>query len=147
MALDRFVYWKDERPTDEQLKMIVEDFFGGAGTLGDNYMKADGRPWWIVSLPGAPSHPLRRAFGLGKDMPTVTEENDERDPVGKERWIEVYVAANYIDVMTRQMDHYTHCLAEGLANILCKAFKGERREPDDFEPTEFGDTEDPAGPV
>ena len=33
MALDRFIYWNDERPTNAQIMLV--DFVGGGGVVAD----------------------------------------------------------------------------------------------------------------
>jgi hypothetical protein len=43
-----------------------------------------------------------------------------------ERFIEVYVADDNVDVMTRQADEFTNALAEGLASLIARKFKGKR---------------------
>jgi len=35
MALDRFIYWNDERPTNAQIKQMLVDFVGGGGVVAD----------------------------------------------------------------------------------------------------------------
>ncbi len=48
MALDRFVTWQKEKPTDEQLLHVLEDFLGGIGEISN--ISHTGRPWWIIEL-------------------------------------------------------------------------------------------------
>src|ERR1019366_9963794 len=103
------------KPTDEQLRQVVEDFFNGVGEISDNYSRKHERPWWIVLLPGTPSNPLKRIF------PEVFEH---QPPGGKERWLEVVVDDGSVDVLTRQADDFTNALADGLAEVLCRGWSG-----------------------
>ncbi len=118
MSLDRFIYWQDKKPTDEQLLHVVEDFMGGVGEIDDNYQK-DGHPWWIVLLPGSPSHPLSRIY---------PEMMQYQPPPGVDRCLEVCVADDCVDIITRQADDFTNALAEGLAEVMCRAWGGRRSE-------------------
>ena len=114
MALDRFVRWRLGKPTDVELRMIIEDYVRGVGTLEDKPQK-NGRPWFFITLPGKPSHPLTRISDVSKRPP----------PPDKERWFEVFVDDDSVDVMTRQSDEFTGVVADGLGTLLARFYKAE----------------------
>jgi hypothetical protein len=118
MALDRFITWQDEKPTDEQLLFVLEDFLGGVGEITNDPTK-EGHPWWTIKLPGTPTHPLRRAFNIEGPM------------LHEERWFEVYVADDHIDVMTRLGDAFTNALADKFAEVVCRAWRAKSGLPAD----------------
>lgn len=97
MAYDRFIYWKDIKPSFEQLDTFIRDFFDIAGEV-DFKDSA-----WVISLPGKPKNPVFNG----------------------ERCIEVFKHGNSIDVITRQQDNFTTCLANGLASCIARFFEAE----------------------
>lgn len=102
MASDRFIRWGEDRPTKEQIQFVLEDYFGSAAEV-----KWD-KDRFYVTLPGKPSFPFRR---IVPDMARAAETQDER-------WIEVWMNEDSLDVMTRMMDHYTNDLARGLTAVI-----------------------------
>lgn len=97
MALDRFVYWKkDEVPNGAQLHCMIEDYVRGLGAEVKWCLDR-----FFVTLPGVCSHPF------------------EED---RERWIEVYVGEDHVDVITRSMDAVTNAIADGLV----RQWEGDR---------------------
>jgi len=112
MALDRFVYWNDQRPLIKELRGILEDYLGGIGKIED--ISRRDHPWWTVTLPGKPTMPFRRISGYERRGEAV-EEN-------KERWFEVFVDDKYVDVMTRQTDEFTNTVAQGFAELLARFY-------------------------
>jgi len=108
-------------PTQRQIESVIEDFFGGAGTI----------TWkgkcCTIELPGQPSHPYR---SLRKDI-------DLNEVVAHEdgRWIEVFVDPKYLDVITRMQDRFTGCLADQLARTF--AHWWEARLEDSVEIIDF----------
>lgn len=108
MALDRFVYFKkDRRPTEKEAELVVRNYFGGCGTVE----WSDDR--WIVSLPGTPTWVFE-----GIEPGTARERNAER-------WIEVYLGDDNVDVITRRQDEFTNALASGLAEVFARYWEGE----------------------
>ncbi len=99
MSLDRFVYWKDRKPTKSEIRVLCEDFVGQAGTV--SWSAECGR--FIVDLPGECSDPCRRVLGRQLFSP------------GEKRWIEVFIHDDAIDIITRMQDPFTNALAERLA--------------------------------
>lgn len=114
MALDRFIRFKDNIPTVEQLKLIMEDYFNGLGTIDYSHEKV-----WYISIPGKPSFPFKRI-----DPAFFDRDKNYQD----ERWIEfdycTLESHKSVDVMTRHADHLTNDLARGLAETIARYFSG-----------------------
>lgn len=110
MGADRFVYWKEKKPSKEEIQKILEDFIGGAGTLAE---WGNGR--FGIDLKGENSFPFRR----------IPDALKHHFPI-KERFIEVFVHPHCIDILTRQADEYTHSVAEGMAAMFARFFEGSR---------------------
>lgn len=99
MALDRFVTWHKERPTQRQIETALRRFVGGAATIKFSESR------YHVKLPGTPTYVFAST-----------------QPQQKERWIEVYVDkdGNYVDIITRSQDEFTNALAEGFADSIAR---------------------------
>ena len=114
MSVDRFVYFKERKPTKIELSSVLQDY------LSDVYSKfTDDGSRMIVKLPGAPSFPFKRVV---------------KNPVPEahtERWFEVYYASLdgridcCIDVITRQTDEFTDVVATGFATLVARYWRGE----------------------
>ena len=135
MALDRFVNFKDKKPTVRQLKILLEDYLNGAGEI--DYSKVNQKTLYVV-LPGKPSFPFRRMEPKLKAHQTLFDEV-------KERWFEVcFVSLNQshqikkdkdsgekykigpnIDVITRLADEYTNIVAAGFAELVARYYQAE----------------------
>ena len=113
MALDRFVYWKRQKPTRKQVIGVAKNFFGDAALI------KDGGDRLFVTLPGTTSDPTAGLKHLMHD-PVVGEKG--------ERWIEVYIDTKYVDVITRMADPYTNALAAGLAELYRRYWQGELQD-------------------
>lgn len=113
VTLDRVVRWKEQRPTAEQLQLLLEDFFNGAAELRWDQDR------WFCALPGKPCEPFKR---LRDDVVT----RDSQMGMDITRWIEVWLSDESVYVMTRHADRFTNALAEELANLLAWGWKGER---------------------
>lgn len=112
MASDRFVEFREARPSLVEASAFVRDFFGGLGVIEDVPWQK-GRPWWMVTLPGAWSDPVRG-----------------RPPEQPERWLEVWPhgpvdALSAVNVETRSADPLTAALADGLAAAFARRWPGE----------------------
>ena len=109
MAADRFITWdKDkEKPTNEQILFILEDFLGGVGDLGTPDLGKRGGTI-IVRLPGKPTNPFTRVM--------------DREPLHlrKERFFEVLITRSDVDVLTREADFFTDGLATTFAKLLAR---------------------------
>lgn len=123
MGLDRFVLFKGEKPTLEQLRLILEDYLGGLGTI--DYQ--DG--CWFVSFPGKPSFPFKRSHPDYAYM---------GGGLNNERWFEVYIGSldqekgenmgPNVDIITRMQDELTNNIAAGFAKLLRRFYKAESDE-------------------
>ena len=114
MASDRFIWFKGEHkvPSKDDVESVLKNFFGeGTATLS----WGEGR--FYATLPGTPSFPFR-------ELPDALRDPFEGEG-DRERWIEVYMDTDNIDVMTRGMDEYTNVLAEGIAGMIARYWQGE----------------------
>ena len=152
MSLDRFVYFHDRKPTADQVRCVIEDFFGTAATVeltspGSN-PDSTITHWWVVRLPGTPTNPFLKvlwAESVARGQALLADLNAGR----QERAFEVVydsasalydysqckTDADYdtakpigigvsVDVLTRQADAYTNSLAAGLAEELRRFWSG-----------------------
>lgn len=75
----------------------------------------------IVTVPGKPSYPFAWTEHAKKSHPDLHDE----------RWIEVWFLhgdKRGIDIVTRQADHFTNALAEGLASTISRYYQAEHHE-------------------
>lgn len=100
MGLDRFVYWKERRPTATELEQILRNYFDAAA---QSFAFAGAR--WTITLFGRPTSPFKGIAGA----PAGVQHQQYA-----ERWIEVHVHDDCIDIETKQQDDYTNDLAGGL---------------------------------
>lgn len=123
MGFDRFVLFDKEKPTLEELKLILEDYLGGLGAI--DYQEG----CWFVTFPGTPSFPFKRShpdyayMGAG---------------LHSERWFEVYVGSldqkpgeamgPNVDVITRMQDELVGNIADGFAKLLRRFYKAKSDE-------------------
>lgn len=113
MAADRFINWNKALPipSREDIEKILKGFFGDAATVEWDQDR------FFVTLNSKPSFPFA---GLG---------GWDRTPfLPEERWIEVYYNSEYLDILTRQADHFTSVLAEGLTAIITQFYQAQREQ-------------------
>jgi hypothetical protein len=124
VALDRFVYWRDERPTFDEVVRVVRNTLGYAGSIDlrdDEVQSAEELQWITVSLPGKPTHALE---GIA---PNVSSES-----LSTERWFEVVVHGDRcVDVLTRMQDQFTNAVAKSVAETLRRYWDGSDEPPVD----------------
>ena len=110
MARDRFIYWQRERrPTVKEAASVAANFFGESIATE---VVADGQRI-TISIRGGSTDPYR---GLGaKSM-----------PIRPDRWIEVFLADDNLDVITREQDQLTNALADGLAMAYATFWHGRK---------------------
>lgn len=113
MALDRFVYWESERPTQEEVGQVCEDYVKGLGAVEWN----DPQSRFYIHLTGAYSCPQDRAKGGRFARPAP-------EPGFEGRYIEVWIGEDCLDIMTRHQDDVTNAIAEGLAKFFARFWKG-----------------------
>lgn len=116
MALDRFVRFDGPLPTRDAMQALLEDFFGDAAT----HVNWD-RDRFFVELCGRPTAALRRQDGVPWFYAAALEE-------ARDRWIEVWLGRDCVDVMTRNADEYTNGCAAALAQIVARWFGGWEEE-------------------
>lgn len=110
MACDRFVYWNERKPTKEEIQLVLEDFFGPVAKV--EWHEDQNR--FYATIVGEKSPPFRR----------IKDAHPFVDTEVSERWIEVYVDDDNIDVMTRMQDELTNVLAAGVAKMFARYWEG-----------------------
>jgi len=114
MSCDRFIHFKNKAPSKEEIEKVLEDYLG-AFLVNNEW---DGNRW-NVTLVGNNSWPFRR-MAIPGAATAGAEENAKYV-----RWMEVYIGDDNIDVITRQGDWATNCLADGFAKLVAQFWKGE----------------------
>lgn len=122
MAHDRFVRWRDRRPSDADLLVVLEDYLGGGAEVENTPQRVSGRPWWSVTLPGRPMFPLGRLEEM-RGSPRTAAVAEVR-----ERGFEVFVADDHVDVITRHGDEFTAVVAGGFAALCARTWGGALEE-------------------
>ena len=117
MAQDRFVFWEDKKgPSVEQIGCALTDFLGEFA-VDVSYERSR----YTAKLAGQQSNPYRR---IGPEIaPGVNLGSTWAE--GGERWIEVFIHEYGVDVITRMADPATCALANELAQILARRWKGK----------------------
>jgi hypothetical protein len=115
MASDVFVHWTtDDRPSREQVEMVIRDFFGDAAT--EIHWDANR---FFVTLVGKWSRALARV---------VNEDAREMlaalAPESGGRYLEVFIHEDAVDIITRHQDDFTHACQAGLAAVFARRWKG-----------------------
>lgn len=115
MACDRFVYWrKAAPPTKEQVQFALEDYVRDLATTVEW-----SRDRFVVTLPGMGSHPASRITDLDAERLMFMEDRKN------ERWFEVYIDDDNIDVITRRADWVTNAIATEFARICAQFWQGD----------------------
>jgi hypothetical protein len=73
--------------------------------------------WWIIRLPGKPTSPFEGVDG-NRAFPRMGHD----DP---ERWIEVVLCPENLDVLTRVQDEFTNGIADQLARAFTRYYRGK----------------------
>lgn len=122
MALDRFVYWRDERPTFDEVVRVIRNTLGYAGVIEEKSGKK-GAVWLVVTLVGKPTNALE---GIAPNLPPSSEM------LPAERWFEVFFHDDRaVDVLTRQQDEFTNAVAKSVADTLRRYWAGSDEPPAD----------------
>lgn len=115
MSSDRFVYWNDRKPTREQLQLVLEDY---VRDLAESVEWDEEGSRFFVKLPGMGCHPATR---IADDA--VMERMYLMDQK-TERWFEVFVCDDNVDIITRHGDRITHAIATEFARICAQFWQG-----------------------
>lgn len=114
MSCDRFVYFDAGNvPSREDVGTLIDDYLGGVMRS-----KEWGGGRWTVSLVGICSFPLRRL------EPEWTPSKAWAAEQPRPRWLEVYIGGDNIDVITRGQDDLVTLIADGLAMLIARYWKG-----------------------
>jgi hypothetical protein len=109
MSLDRFVDITRKRmPTRDSLRDVLVGYMNGAGLVRWH----DETARFYVDLVGGPSDPT----------PGVPPE-----VLPEERWFEVCIGEDHVDVITRGADPYTRAVANGFAALAERMWKVKAR--------------------
>lgn len=111
MSCDRFVHWKDNRPTKDELQFALEDYIGKAGKV--KWSEDGGR--WTCRLAGNSSFPLQRVLPVDNIFVKAFWAEHPW-----ERWFEVFWGDDYISVITRRADEYTSAVADGFTKLVMR---------------------------
>jgi hypothetical protein len=119
MSLDRIIHWVQRKPQDpSEIANFLTRYMGAAEAKFEFSPGEDINCVWTVSLPGVGTDPfshLRRAGDEG--------------PFQKDRWFEVHLSDDNMDVLTRTQDPFVNAIAEGFADLVCRWYGG-KRDPD-----------------
>lgn len=116
MAIDRILYWDKDIPSFGEMAMLLQDY------LGDDCRIETNMPRIFGIIPLKPSWAFKR---LRPDVPPLgrTDEN--------ERWIEIFMDDEHIDIMTRQQDDFTNAIA-GSFHDLVRGYYRATKEKDPY---------------
>ena len=122
MARDTMVYWSRQSvpPSRDDLRTVLDDYLG---TTATDVVWGGGR--FVVTLHGHLTFPYQRigpATHAQRAAWPVIAKNDNGTP--RSRWFEVFVAQEYINVITRDMDPYTQAVADAYAMLCARAWRG-----------------------
>jgi len=119
MAQDRFVYWEGDAPGVAEIGAMLDDYLGGFAVR-----RTLQNCRHTVVLVGQQSNPHRRVGPIvetpGGDSFNLGSVWDD----GGERWIEVFVDDDNVDVLTRMADPATCALADGFTQLMARRWKG-----------------------
>lgn len=106
MAQDRFIRFKDDAYSADDLRIFVEDFCGKTAHL-----------YWtsqtlMIHLDGKGSDPFARL---------VNRQSSYRD----ERWIEIRWEPRKLNIITREQDPFTNAIANTMAKMLTRYKDGK----------------------
>ncbi len=115
MACDRFIYWRNGvPPSRDHVQLVLEDYVRDLATE----VKWDGDRFFVL-LPGMGSHPATR-LPAPPEYAAIYRSDREN-----ERWFEVYLGTDNIDVITRRSDRITSAIATEFARICAQFWQGE----------------------
>jgi hypothetical protein len=115
MACDRFVkFAKGKVPNRADVGKVLADYLGGL-LLGKEWK----RDRWMALLAGNKSWPFRQVEPIPSEMAKAAAEEAK-----EERWIEVVVSSEDIDVLTRRQDELVNNVADGFAKLVARYWQG-----------------------
>ncbi len=119
MALDRFVNFEhgSQVPSAKNMRKLLKDYLGEAAKK-----IAWKRDRFYVDLHGASTFPGRRLKDIGLAVRSGAYAKQVLSP---RRWIEVHLGDDNVDVITRHADEYTNGVAQRLAEIIARYWKGK----------------------
>lgn len=107
MAMDRFIYWQEQRPTKEAVEQALHDYVGKG--LGHVMWESDQSRWYVL-LNGNSSHPLQ----------TIAPNTGAHVTMRDERWFEVCWGERNIDIISRAQDPITMAIADGFQDFCVR---------------------------
>jgi hypothetical protein len=119
MATDRFIWFGGAArvPARDDVAKLLEDFVDDAGYVAWNNEQSR----FYITLYGVVTDPLRCLCERGTTRQAMigADENGLRP-----RWIEVHIGEDNIDVITRHMDAFTMCVADGITRSIARHWDG-----------------------
>ena len=116
MAYDRLVYWgkkKKDRPTFDEIGEALRRYIN----IPDMVTEDKEHSTFFAKLPGA----AKNVFSWGSEE----VESQMYQPPRDQRWFEVYVNKDYVDVLTRLQDEFTSNVADGFAKAIARRWSGK----------------------
>lgn len=107
MAQDQFIYWREYTPVFHEIASALVDYVGD--DIGGVEWQKDGNRWF-VTFKGGSSSPSEN---LGYPDVTMREE----------RWFEVYLGDDHIDVITRDQSPLIQAIADGFVKWALRFWK------------------------
>lgn len=117
MSLHRSV-WFNNVPSREDVGKVLEDYLGA--TMVNNEWGGDR---WTALLVGTKSWSLRRVVDLCNETARICAAA-RAEEAHEERWIEVFIAEESIDVITRRQDEMVNDIADGFAQLIARYWGG-----------------------
>lgn len=119
MAVDRIITFSGPGPTRDDILAVLADFLGGAGSV-----EATGPDTWVVRLPGVKTYALKSRPGVGEYLNNLADPKLGADMTG--RGFEVFKnpKTGRLLVTTRLADDFTTALADGVAEVFARYWKG-----------------------
>lgn len=118
VALDRFVYWQTSaRPSRDDLQHVLEDYIDESGIISWETDR------FFIKLVGRHSEAWRRCEH--KDMDAASLRLASARYRAEDRYIEVWIGFDCVDVMTRMADDFTNGVAARLAELLARLWDGK----------------------
>lgn len=120
MACDRFINFGKGKvpskvPSKKDVGKALEDYLGAL--MVENKW---GGSRWTAQLIGTKSWPFRR---LEHEDSIIARA--QAVEASEERWIEVYIDKDNIDVITRRQDEVTMRIADGFAKLVARYWQGQ----------------------
>lgn len=113
MSIDRIVSFPNRKPTSTEVDSILRNYLGACATK----FWREGDTFYAV-FHGKPSFPFA-------EIAPLANGESQRNERGFEVDMNLECPQPFIDVITRQADEFTGCVADGFAKLMARFYKGE----------------------